>query len=732
MAPFLRRGVPSAPPPLRDAAEDAPPLPAAADHAPHPPPGAHRQRHPPRAPLRLEVDDPSLDSHPLDVPAPARPRVPVPSSPPTRALSPEWAKFRAVVAKNWTLRTRGAALWCSLLELVVPLAFIALMCLPRLLIADEVRTATVHRPAPLDALSWSGRLPADGSGAYELVYSPSSSEDTRAVARAAALDLACGTFDADDPSSGESSDGPFTELTNVFEASNLTAGMLTRDAAASEGVSALAGALRDANPSFMQRAALASAVAIDLGAVAAAGNLERCRADPRSCAERFFTPRAGGVNLTSPLLLPSGVLRARFCKPPCASDPSCVAPLVDAFLVPAETAETAEAYARRRAASGGPGVMAVVNLPANITRRAREVTYALRVNATDVPTGAEGARWSSEKFQRWVVGENELWKKYWTYANVQRAFDQAIASRTTGRNVRLSVSVKAFPFPAYATNLGSTFAAVFFGLVFVFAFVVTVVVVVRGVAEERELRLREGMRIMGLSERAYWASWFVTSYAPLLLVSFLVAAAGAFPFRHTDWTVTFAFLALWTAQLVAFCFALVPLFASSAVAAVGSALVYVLTWIPGVAAVASEPMGSNAWTYSCAMMPAACIYQWGWIVSILENAKEGARWDTIGDNLLDGGEYAGKTLGNFSGRLIMLIVAGNGVAYAAVAWFLNRTATRDGGFFTRRSTTGSLSSRDASASDGRTTGRTTRLCYPVAWSPTPPPGNPRRFARKTS
>jgi hypothetical protein len=40
----------------------------------------------------------------------------------------------------------------------------------------------------------------------------------------------------------------------------------------------------------------------------------------------------------------------------------------------------------------------------------------------------------------------------------------------------LATSVKGFPYPAYSTNLGSTFAAVFFGLVFVFTFVITVVV----------------------------------------------------------------------------------------------------------------------------------------------------------------------------------------------------------------------------------------------------------------
>ena len=123
------------------------------------------------------------------------------------------------------------------------------MCLPRLLIADQDRARTVHRPARLDALSWSGRLPADGSGAYELVYSPSSSRGARAVARAAALDLACGDVDAVHPLSNA-----FTQLPNGFDAPNLTVGSRVT----------LAGALRDSNPSFMQRAALASAVVIDL------------------------------------------------------------------------------------------------------------------------------------------------------------------------------------------------------------------------------------------------------------------------------------------------------------------------------------------------------------------------------------------------------------------------------------------------------------------------------------
>ena len=225
-------------------------------------------------------------------------------------------------------------------------------------------------------------------------------------------------------------------------------------------------------------------------------------------------------------------------------------------------------------------------------------------------------------------------------------------------------SVKGYPFPAYSTNLGSTFASVFFGLVYVFTFCITVVVVVKGVTVEKELRIREGMKIFGLSDLAYWSSWFVTSYTSLLLVSLLVSIVGIYPFRYTDWTLTFAFLALWTCQLVAFCFCLTT-FSQAQSRRHASALVYVVTWVPGVSAVAADNMGSDSWIASCVMMPATCVYMWGWVVSILENAQKGARWDTVSLNLLDGGEIsASEGTGTFSGALVLGVTACNAVAYA--------------------------------------------------------------------
>ena len=48
----------------------------------------------------------------------------------------------------------------------------------------------------------------------------------------------------------------------------------------------------------------------------------------------------------------------------------------------------------------------------------------------------------------------------------------------------------------------------------------------KGITLEKELRIREGMKIMGLSDLAYWSSWFATSYASMVIVSLLVSLAG--------------------------------------------------------------------------------------------------------------------------------------------------------------------------------------------------------------
>ena len=625
--------------------------------------------------------------------------------------------FNALLRKNWRLKTRGVAAWCLLLELFVPVAFIVLMCLPRLLVSDSNSPAIFHRVAPIESLAWSRKPPT--SRAVRVIYSPNT-PTIRAVAEAAAVTLVCGTDITDDIN------GAVEGAVNVSGENNPTS-----------------------PPSFQQQAAAAAALDLDLNALlgGASGSgglgsmgpnpsgtggsgmavdpslLEACLDDPMTCASAvnsIITFRENPpIPLNSALMAAPEVLRSTFCVASCVDDDDCRRNVLSEFLVGVETAELAEAMAlgSRNSALGMDAgsnaeatynfnnvsyqpAMAVVTLPTNLKPSDLNVEYTIRVNASDTPTGSLGPKWFDEKFVRWVVGEDDAWRSYWTYVNIQRAFDQALLSLSMmddsefsvedldsdtdsrqspssqatyplPRGVRLEIDVKSYPFPSYSTNLGSTYAAVFFGLAFVFAFVVAVASVCQNVVTEKELRLREGMRVMGMGDAAYWGSWFVTSYSSLLLISFLVSVVGSYPFQFSDWSVTFVFLAVWSAQLVAFCFFLSTLFKDGKIASVVGSLCYILTWTPGVAVVSAMPEGSTVWLLSTFLMPASGVYMWGWAVAILENAQAGVTWSNLWTNLLAGDEAGQDASGVFSAGGVLVIALANAAMYAVLALALD-------------------------------------------------------------
>lgn len=67
-----------------------------------------------------------------------------------------------------------------------------------------------------------------------------------------------------------------------------------------------------------------------------------------------------------------------------------------------------------------------------------------------------------------------------------------------GKPAPVELSIKPFPWPAVTIDLGAAAAALAFNLLLVFAFIVPTRSMVSTIVREKELRLREGMRIFGL------------------------------------------------------------------------------------------------------------------------------------------------------------------------------------------------------------------------------------------
>lgn len=54
------------------------------------------------------------------------------------------------------------------------------------------------------------------------------------------------------------------------------------------------------------------------------------------------------------------------------------------------------------------------------------------------------------------------------------------------------------------------------------AWIYSVAIIIKGIVYEKEARLKETMRIMGLDSGILWLSWFISSFIPLLMSASLL------------------------------------------------------------------------------------------------------------------------------------------------------------------------------------------------------------------
>jgi hypothetical protein len=88
------------------------------------------------------------------------------------------------------------------------------------------------------------------------------------------------------------------------------------------------------------------------------------------------------------------------------------------------------------------------------------------------------------------------------------------------------VQVKAFPWPSQHLNIGGSVAGSLLIFLLVFAFLQPCQKMVASVVQEKELRLREYMRVLGLLDAAYWGSWFASHMTILMVSGALCALIG--------------------------------------------------------------------------------------------------------------------------------------------------------------------------------------------------------------
>lgn len=125
---------------------------------------------------------------------------------------------------------------------------------------------------------------------------------------------------------------------------------------------------------------------------------------------------------------------------------------------------------------------------------AKDFAYTIRMNHTHMPS-------SRQLLNVFDILPDPQYRRYWFFSNLQQLTDQAILAVATEQPDSpspVNVSFEPFPWPAVTVDIGAAASSIAFNLLLVYSFLAPTRSTVASIVREKELRLREGMRILGL------------------------------------------------------------------------------------------------------------------------------------------------------------------------------------------------------------------------------------------
>ncbi|XP_035448265.1 cholesterol transporter ABCA5 isoform X1 [Spodoptera frugiperda] len=180
------------------------------------------------------------------------------------------------------------------------------------------------------------------------------------------------------------------------------------------------------------------------------------------------------------------------------------------------------------------------------------------------------------------------------------------------------------------------------------------------VVGEKEKKIREGMRIMGLKESVYWGSWFLI-YAVFVTILSIVSTVLLFTlkvFQHSSYILIFLLMLLFGFTIITFAFMLTPFFDRARTAGIlGSFAVNLMSGLYFIQVFVSNADSLAFWFVS--LISSSCYALAMDKALVLDMAGVGVTWDNL---------WSGPGV-PFGGSLIMMAV--DTVLYGLAAYWLD-------------------------------------------------------------
>ena len=275
-------------------------------------------------------------------------------------------------------------------------------------------------------------------------------------------------------------------------------------------------------------------------------------------------------------------------------------------------------------------------------------TDSLLKNPYDLPKAC--SRCSSQYLQSWYQSGALA---------VQNLVDSFIISQAAGTPIQLTASVVDFPSPGYTEAGFWGQVQSFFPIFMIIAILFSVSNVVRSLVIEKEARIREGMRMMALTDSALYASWVFHFATTFTIIAALMVLVGGKLFMYSDKGLVFAYFLLFFFATTAFAFWMSTFFSKSKTAAILGVMPYFAGYF---ITMALKPNSGRSVKLLASLHPAAAFALGITAFTEYEDAQQGVTRFT----------YATSAVGNyaFSDALGMLLI--DVFVYAFLFWYFDK------------------------------------------------------------
>ncbi|KAJ8382923.1 hypothetical protein SKAU_G00037010 [Synaphobranchus kaupii] len=220
------------------------------------------------------------------------------------------------------------------------------------------------------------------------------------------------------------------------------------------------------------------------------------------------------------------------------------------------------------------------------------------------------------------------------------------------------------------------------------AWIYSVAMIVKGIVQEKEARLKETVRMMGLKHRTYWLSWLVSSLLPLSVSALLLtlilkvillnetsvlpygsdltARGASVPYgkvlRYSDPSVIFVFLVIFCLTTITECFFISVFFSKANLAAACGGLIYFVLYLPHVLCYAWREVMPFRVKIIVSLLPSVAFGYGCDNFARYEEQGIGIQWSNMAQSPEDGERYT------FVVSIIMMLIDSS--IYWLLTWYI--------------------------------------------------------------